>query len=108
MKETDSHGPVARLFAFFGAAIGIGNLFLYLLITPMIGGSAASGRVRNGHYYLGEHGRYTEVSARTYAFNRLHGQSLVFTLPVGLMCLLWLRFIREDDDQYSPIGRKII
>ncbi len=62
MDEPRNHGPVARLIALLGAVIGLGNLFLYLLITPMIGGSAVNGRIQNGHYYLAEHGRYTEVS----------------------------------------------
>jgi hypothetical protein len=108
MDTSRSHGPVARLIALVGAAIGLGNLFLYLLITPMIGGSATNGGIRKGHYYLGEYGRYTEVSAMTYRINLLHGRSLLFTVPAGLMCLIWFRFIKEDDDQYSPIGRKTI
>lgn len=108
IERTRSHGPVARLFALLGAVIGLGNLFLYLLITPMIGGSAINGRVQNGHYYLSEHGHYTEVSQQLYWLNVVHGRSLLFTVPAGLMCLMWLRFIRQGDDQYSSIGRNPI
>ena len=106
MSESRAYGPTARLIALIGMVIGYANLFLYLLITAMSGGSAAGARIRDGHYYFVQHGHYTQVSPRAYWLSRIHGRSLVVTIPIALLCQMWLRSIREDDEQYSPLGRK--
>jgi hypothetical protein len=54
---------------------------------PSSVGPPGNGYARAGHYYVGDHARYTEVSKFTFLWNRLHGISLLVTVPLGVFCL---------------------
>ncbi len=62
--------------------IGVVNFLLFLLISVFIGGDAINGKVDNGHYYLANHGRLTEVSVLLFGYSQLHFCSLFVTLPL--------------------------
>lgn len=44
------------------------NLFILFFYSNNLGGSAFSGHIKDGVYYLRNHGVYTEVSASTWNF----------------------------------------
>lgn len=75
--------------------IGWGNLVLYLIILFVLGGSADNGMVRNGRFYVGNHGKYNEVSKTTFRLNRIHGQTVVFSVFIGAAGLAWMRAIGQ-------------
>src|SRR6187397_35411 len=48
------------------------NFFSLVLMNVLLGGDAFSGRIEAGHYYLGSHGTYTEVSQRVFVYSACH------------------------------------
>jgi hypothetical protein len=59
-----------RVLYFCIAAIGFINAFVFLAISAFLGGVASD--IRNGHYYLNSHGRFTEVSRPVYLYADIH------------------------------------
>src|SRR4051812_21793169 len=108
MKEPRDHGPVERALALVGTLIGFGNFLFISCSGRPLAAPLAMVASRATSTILGEHGRYTTVSREVYWLNVVHGRSLIGSIPMGLLCLMWLGFIREDDDHSSPIGRKDI
>jgi hypothetical protein len=64
--------------------IGIANFFWFFVESSSIGGDALNGHLRDGHYFLGSHGVYTEVSAATWNWSRAHAISVFVTHPMAL------------------------
>jgi hypothetical protein len=50
------------------------NLCAFLIVAVCLRGDAAGGKIENGHYYLGDHGKYSEVSQHVFEYSRLHGR----------------------------------
>jgi hypothetical protein len=67
---------------FFG---GIANLAVFMGVADQLGGDALNGRVEAGHYYLGSHGRLTEVSRDVFTYSWWHAVSLMVTQPLALL-----------------------
>jgi hypothetical protein len=58
----------------------------------ILGGSAGNGKEEGGRFFVGEHGKYTEVAERVYIYSRFHGISLWVTNSLGIVAgliLLW-------------------
>lgn len=55
------------------------NFAVFLVVASKIGGGADNGRVVGGRYFLGDHGRYTEVSRAVYNYSLIHGASTLIT-----------------------------
>ena len=64
------HLMIRRVLYFCIAAIGFINAFVFLAISAFLGGVASE--VRNGHYYLNNHGRFIEVSRPVYLYADIH------------------------------------
>jgi hypothetical protein len=60
-----------RLLYLCIAAVGFINAFVFLAISAFILGGVPS-EIRNGHYYLNNHGRFTEVSRSVYLYADIH------------------------------------
>src|SRR5215831_9649657 len=75
-----AHKPVGVLSGIL-AALCV-NLVSWVVFTMTQGGDALNGKVEGGRYYLGSHGRYTEVSARKYQFSRCQTVSNMVTLAI--------------------------
>lgn len=73
------------------------NLLAFVAVTHQLGGDAINGRVVNGHYFLGSHGRLTEVSASVFAYSQWHAMSLFLTFPLGLLAGAWCVFTVMDE-----------
>jgi hypothetical protein len=65
--------------------IAILNFLLFFLIAVVIGGGAIWGKIEEGHYYVGNHGRYTEVGRLVFTYSQLHALSLCITHPLGIL-----------------------
>jgi len=44
---------------------------VFIIVSLAMGGTAVNGKIENGHFYLGEHGVYKEVSKTTYITSAL-------------------------------------
>ncbi|HEX5823950.1 MAG TPA: hypothetical protein VFY18_05750 [Candidatus Limnocylindrales bacterium] len=79
------------------AAIVVGfiNFFWFFAESAALGGDALNGNVRAGHYFVGSHGSYTEVSEAAWTWSRVHGISVFITHPIAIagMAYVLLRFV---------------
>ncbi len=68
--------------------------FLYVS-TIWLGGTASHGKVVNGHYFLGSHGDYVQVSKQLYEFNYsyeiISGLVLAAAIIFVLLILLFVK-----------------
>jgi len=69
------------------------NFLVFVAIAVPLGGDAINGTSRDGHYYLMQHGIYTEVSRPVFIYSAIHTLSLLITHPVGIVVALraWFR-----------------
>ena len=51
------------------------------------GGDAFNGRVEGGHYFLGSHGDFVEVSHAVWVYSRVHVISNFVTFALAVMAL---------------------
>ena len=72
-----------RVLYFCIAAIGFINAFVFLAITAFFLGGGVAGEVRNGHYYLNNHGHFTEVSRPVYLYADIHFWVTLVLILIG-------------------------
>ena len=78
------------------AALNFGAL---LYVTAQIGGDAINGKIEAGHYFVGNHGVYTEVSRRVWILNYLHNFSAIFTHGFFLLNAFLQYFLRDTGEE---------
>ena len=81
-------GGMKRHLGAIGTAIffiAMINFAIFWAVALKIGGDAISGKVENGHYYVCEHGKYTEVSRGVWNYSKAHTISVFFTHPIGIL-----------------------
>lgn len=71
-----------RLLIFAG--VGFGNLLLFVAIGMLLGGTAPLGQASNHQYFLGDHGRMTQVPLWIYSYSWIHTMSQFITFPLGI------------------------
>lgn len=76
--------------------IAIVNFVVFVAVAVPLGGSALNGGGRDGHYYLMQHGTYTEVSRPIFMYSTIHTLSLFVTQPLGIVAALRARFRLAD------------
>jgi hypothetical protein len=67
------------------------NFFVFFLTSLLIGGSGSIGKIQDGKYYVGNHGKYTEVSQAMFEFSRIHGTFSIIILVTALLIVLLSR-----------------
>ena len=80
-------------------AIAMLNFFSFILIAGLLGGDAPSGQSQAGHYFLGSHGKLTEVTRYVFVYSMVHARSLFVTHPLGIIAGLVLWFARKDEER---------
>jgi len=60
------------------------NFMIFAIVAVSIGGDAISGKAINGHYFLSNHGRLTEVSSSVWQYSRIHTIIVWITHPIGI------------------------
>jgi len=83
------------------AAIAFANTVLWIIISQFIGGSASE--IRNGHYYLNEHGRRTEVSSTVYRYSQVHAWISIPLALVGAWAGNRGYRLRREMEEYDPV-----
>ena len=71
------------------------NFFAFWYSTLILGGDAGNGKEDGGRFFVGAHGKYTEVTEGVYRYSRFHGLSLLVTHPLGMVAGLIL-LLRKD------------
>ena len=56
------------------------NFLAFIVIDVIIGGDALGGKVNHGHYYLNNHGSFTEVSHGVFVYSTYHAYLAMFGL----------------------------
>jgi hypothetical protein len=62
--------------------IGIVNFLAFFVIGMFIGGSALLGQSVGGLYFVGDHGRLTQVTHSVYVYSWIHTLSQLLTFPL--------------------------
>ena len=71
------------------------NICFLMVRDPIIGGSAGLGKIENGKYYVGSHGRYTEVTRNVYLFSRWHEASALIMFIASAFIVLDMQFSKR-------------
>jgi hypothetical protein len=64
--------------------IGLANFVAFAVVALWLGGDAINGKCESGHFYLANHGKYTEVSEAAFNYSRWHALSLIITHPLAM------------------------
>jgi hypothetical protein len=83
---------------------GVLNFIAFIGASERLGGSAANGYVRDGRYFVGEHGRYQEVSREAWERSQSHGQTLALTHPLAAIGAAYLMFVWVFPRMMGPVG----
>ena len=71
-------------------AILVGNFVLFGISTWYFGGDAINGKAVDGHYFLANHGRLTEVSHGVFVYSEIHTiLFFVISFAVLVLAIVW-------------------
>jgi hypothetical protein len=89
------------------AALCLLNFAAFLAISSGIGGDALNGKIVDGHFYLRDHGHFTEVTKAVFDYSRWHAQSLFVTHPLGILLLFigGREHKRRNPEIYTALGK---
>ena len=98
MEAMNNRLPLVAVLA-WGAASA-----LFLGFSLITGGAAITGKITGGHYYLGSHGNYPEVSRGIYVLSALSSAAfgLAFSAFAGVMT--WHKSREQTFHPVSWIG----
>lgn len=74
---------------------GLANFASFWIISGAIGGDATSGHIANGRYFVGSHGKYTEVPHAVWIYSWYHGWSTYFTHALVALAFLIMTFAKR-------------
>jgi len=77
-------------------AIAFVNFGIYWLAAVYLGGDALSGGIRNGRYFLMNHGAYREVSEAVFNYSKWHARSIWITHPMAFAAVAFLLHLRRE------------
>jgi hypothetical protein len=100
-SETVSADRTLRRRKICNALIALAAIHFALFVGTIValGGDALTGRVDDGHYFLGNHGLTVETTRRAWLFSAAVGRTLVYgTFPLGVIAAL-LRPRKEGRDR---------
>lgn len=71
------------------------NFFAFWYGALILGGDAVNGKEEGGRFFVGAHGKYTEVTEGVYRYSRFHVLSLLVTHSLGMVAGLIL-LLKKD------------
>jgi hypothetical protein len=98
---------MSRLYRIFSLIVYLGvlNFMTFAVIGLLLGGDGLSGKVEAGHYYLGNHGVYTEMPGIIYWYSRVHGISVFVSWPFVMLAGLATSFGGPYDGKVIHLGK---
>jgi len=72
--------------------VGLANFFWFMAESASLGGDAVNGVVRDGHYFVSNHGALTEVSPAEWRWSRAHGISVIGTHLLTMVGMAYMLF----------------
>jgi hypothetical protein len=75
------------------------NLVLFFILTFYLGVDAINGKIIDGHYFLTNHGRLTEVSHRVFVYSEVH--TVVF-IVLGVVAMPLAIIAKTAEQEESP------
>lgn len=82
--------------------LGILNFLIFLAGTSYLGGDAFNGKQMDGKYFVGSHGKLTEVSQSVFMYSRLHVLSLFITHPAAVLAGLASFILKKRSENQPP------
>jgi hypothetical protein len=79
------------------------NFIAFFIGWAYLGGDAVNGKEQNGHYYVSDKGRLTEVTHGEYVYSRIHVASLFVGFAIYI--LAWPCLYLTGDYRPTPRGR---
>jgi ABC-type maltose transport system permease subunit len=61
------------------------NFVVFFAVAVKIGGDAINGKIVDGHFYLANHEKLTEVSEAVFTYSLWHVRSLFITHPLAIL-----------------------
>ena len=84
----------------FLMALGFINMMLLFMEIALIGGAAFDGFISDGHYYVSNGRRATEVPPILFRLNQLHTITVVITTPVAVIATRQFNKIKKEAANY--------
>jgi hypothetical protein len=86
---------VLTVLAYCCMIVAFVNFFAFYIDTGRLGGSAGNGYVRDGRYFVGARGGYTEVKEVEWRRSFIQGNSVYLTHLLGMFGIGYLLYTRE-------------
>lgn len=82
--------PVLGIVAAVILAMAVYGVATFVGETQRLGGDALNGYAQDGHYYVANHGRYTEVTPDQWELSRSHEIRMLVMQPLALVAMGFL------------------
>lgn len=73
----------ARIGSFL-LKLGVANFIAFWIIAQCLGGDGLNGHAADGHYFLAQGTRLTDVSYGIFLYSRIHACSVLVTHPLAM------------------------
>ena len=95
---------VVKFILSIAIMIGGANFFWCLMLYGALGGDAMGGSVRDGRYFLNNHGTETEVTRALWLVNLWSFRSLLVTFPMAFVASgAWWLLQKELETDTKPV-----
>ncbi len=84
---------ILLVLAVLAIPVAFVNFFWVLADWGKLEGDASGGYQRDGHYFVGNHGKYREVTQGEWTWSRMHTMSLLVTHPLAIAGGAYLLFM---------------
>ena len=71
------------------------NFVAYVIVAANIGGDALNGKIVGGHFYLGEKGKFTEVTEAVYTYSLWHTYIVFASVALFFPAMVMMRFEQD-------------
>ena len=77
--------------------------FAVFFAVSVRNGAAVSGKIVDGHYYVGQHSNYKEVSRKWYIFTAVLTALIGLEIPVLAWSAIWFESRKEKQPIWYPV-----
>ena len=89
------------------APLCLSNFLAFIAVAGSLGGDALNGKIVDGHFFLGSHGHFTEVTQAVFNYSAWHARSLFFTHPLAFLlgAIAGIEFKRRNAAMQSSTSK---